>query len=583
MVVVFGTFVLSYLPTQTLFSGEEAAPDEQTQTVDAGAEYLDQATEAKLAITSLDDLGTVIRLCERAKNAGLSGENLEYCEQLKASTQMQRGSFLARFIVERANRPPDWEMVRHTALADLEEAVTVIPDNPQAFYYIAQLNFLDGCDSDRGKAALDLAIEKAGNDDIDLKTKALLLKVLFEEDKDKKTQLLRDALEINPDSMMLLIAASSHFLEAGLDEEAKKMLDRALELEPDNALALLELLNLQKTSMQFEAALETVDKLEKLLPENANVANILAEKADILGILDRYDEAIAVLDAARAKDARNPQVLYTRAKIYFFKDDWDKALEDIEILTKEELPPELEVRIALLKVDIHSKKKEYDEALRLLDKLAEKVQYAVPLEFKKIFILIEKKAGKRAIAFTDQMLERPQEAFRGNDYAQLLRIRGDVYLGMGDHYNAIKSFKRSMELIPDDTGLLNNYAWVLATSPFDTFRDGPLALELAQKAAEKTEFKVAHILSTLGAAYAETGDFVKALEYANKAVELAETDKEERLEDLKKEVESYKAKKPYREIQEEEEEKGEKREEEGNQIDARILAPPPYTEDRILP
>ena len=550
IVVVVGTIVFSFLLVPTLVFAEE------TQAVDPGIEYLDQATEAKIAATTLDDLLAVIRLCERAKNAGLTGENLEYCEQLKASSQMQRGLVLARaFVDERAGRlPPDWEMVRHTALADLEEAVKIIPDNPQAFYCIARLSFLPNGDMDRGKVALDLAIEKAGNDDIDLKTKALLLKVLLEEDKDNKTQLLRDALEINPDSIILLLAASSHFAEMGLNEEARKMLDRALELEPENTLTLLEILNLQKTSFQFEEALETVERLENLLPDNAN---ILAEKADILGILDKYDEAIAILDAARAKDPRNPQVLYTRAKIYFFKGDLEKAMEDIEILTKEEISLELQVRTVLLKVDILAKKKEYNEALRLLDQLISMVPYPIPLEFKKIFILLEQKRRQRALAFVNQMLERPQDSFRGDDYAQLLRIQGDAFLGMGDHYNAIKTYKKAMEIIPDDPGLLNNYAWVLATSPIDLFRDGELALELAQKAAEKTDFKLSYILSTLGAAYAENGDFEKALEYAEKAVEIAEKEKEERLEDLKKEVESFKAKKPYREMQEEEDEEEE--------------------------
>jgi len=573
MVVIFGTIILSFLSTQTLYSEEEASP------VDAGIEYLDQATEAKITATSLNDLETVIRLCERAKNAGLSDENLEYCEQLKASTLMQRGLILARrFLDERANQlPPDWEMVRHSALADLEEAIKIIPDNPQAFYCIARLNFLPGGDVERGKATLDLAIEKAGNDDMTLKTEALLLKVLLEEDKDKKTLLIRDALELNPDSIILLLAASSHFAEVGQDEEARTLLDRALELEPENTLTLLELLNLQKTSMQFEEALETIDKLEKLLPDNAN---ILAEKADILGILDKLDEAIAVLDAARAKDPRNPQVLFTRAKIYFFKDDLDKALEDVEILSKEEISPELQVRTALLKVDIHSKKKEYNEALRLLDRLITVLPDVILLEFKKIYILLERKASKRALAFVDQILERPQEMFQGDDYAQLLRIRGDVYLNMGDHHNAIKAYKKAMELIPDDSGLLNNYAWVLATSPIDIFRDGELALELALKAAEKTEFKVAHILSTLGAAYAENGDFEKALEYANKAVEAAEKGKEERIEDLKKEVDSYKLRKPYREMQEDDSVEEAEEEEE---IDARLLAPPSIAIDESIP
>ena len=570
IVVLSGIVFLVSVFGMTLFAAEEA-PDnvpkaEQTEsaeqadnepaagkTEDAGLEYLDQATEAKIGAANLDDLAKVIQLCDRAKKAGLSADNLEFCEQLKASSQMQRGLVLARvFIDDRSNSlPPDWEMLRHTALADLEEAVKTIPDNPQAFYCIARLNLLPRGDLDRGKKALDLTIEKAGNDDLEMKTKAILLKTLLEEDKEKRTQLFKEALQANPDSFVLLLAAASHFSEVGLSEDARKTLDQALELEPENPVALSDLLSLQKNSMKFDEALVTAEKLEKLLPDNVLV---LAEKAEVLMALDKFDEALATLDAARAKDARNPHVLFTRAKLYLFKEDLDKAEEDVDILIKEELPPELQVRVALLKVDVASRKKKYDEALKILDRLTTMVMYPVPLEQKKIFILLEKKAGSRALALAEQMLERPKEEFKGDDYAQTLRTKGDVYLQLGKHYDAIKAYKDAMELIPEDPGLLNNYAWVLATSPFDLFRDGPLALELAKKAAEKTDYKFAHILSTLGAAYAENGDFEKAIEYANKAVEMAEKEKDDRINDLKKELESYKEKKPIREIHEEEDE-----------------------------
>ena len=561
LVSVFGMNLFAADETPGDASKTEQAEPMAEKTEDAGLEYLDQATEAKIAASNLDDLATVIRLCERAKNVGLSADNLDFCEQLKASSQMQRGLILARIFIDERNNslPPDWEMLRHTALADLEEAVKTIPDNPQAFYCIARLNLLPRGDLDRGKAALDLTIEKAGNDDIEMKTKAILLKTLLEENREKRTQLFKEALQVSPDSFVLLLAAASHFSEAGLSEDAQKTLDHALELEPENPVALSELLSLQKNSLKFDDALATAEKLEKLLPDNVL---ILTEKAEVLIALDKSDDALAVLDAARAKDARNPHILFTRAKLYLYKEELDKAEGDIDVLTTEELPPELQVRVALLKADVVLKKKQYDEALRILDRLTTMVMYPVPLEQKKIFILLEKKAGSRALALVEQMLERPKEEFKGDDYAQTLRTKGDVYLQLGKHYDAIKTYKTAMELIPDDPGLLNNYAWVLATSPIDVFRDGPLALELATKAAEKSDYKFAHVLSTLGAAYAENGDFEKAIEYATKAVEMAEKEKDDRIDDLKKEVESYKEKKPVREIHENGDEDAEKTEEE---------------------
>ena len=67
-----------------------------------------------------------------------------------------------------------------------------------------------------------------------------------------------------------------------------------------------------------------------------------------------------------------------------------------------------------------------------------------------------------------------------------------------------------MQQIEPDEGLLNNLAWVLATSPDDKLRDGKRAIELATKAAEVSNYETPHVLSTLAAAYAETGDFEKA-------------------------------------------------------------------------
>ena len=53
-------------------------------------------------------------------------------------------------------------------------------------------------------------------------------------------------------------------------------------------------------------------------------------------------------------------------------------------------------------------------------------------------------------------------------------------------------------------------------------RNGVRALELATKANQTTGGKVPKILSTLAAAYAETGKFPEAIETANRALQLAE-------------------------------------------------------------
>ncbi len=136
--------------------------------------------------------------------------------------------------------------------------------------------------------------------------------------------------------------------------------------------------------------------------------------------------------------------------------------------------------------------------------------------------------------------------------ADVLRARGDALLSVGKHADAITDYEKAMAIDPTDTGVLNNLAWVLATSPEDNVRDAKRSIELATKACELTEFKQAHILSTLASGYAESGDWETALKWSSKAVEVG-SDEAETVDQLKKELESYKEKKPWREKQEIEE------------------------------
>ncbi|NLE36644.1 MAG: tetratricopeptide repeat protein [Pirellulaceae bacterium] len=74
---------------------------------------------------------------------------------------------------------------------------------------------------------------------------------------------------------------------------------------------------------------------------------------------------------------------------------------------------------------------------------------------------------------------------------------------------------------PNDPALLNNAAWILATSFDVSLRDGGEAVNLASRAAELTGRSNPRILDTLAAAHAQAGRFDDAARTAEVAAELA--------------------------------------------------------------
>jgi tetratricopeptide (TPR) repeat protein len=74
---------------------------------------------------------------------------------------------------------------------------------------------------------------------------------------------------------------------------------------------------------------------------------------------------------------------------------------------------------------------------------------------------------------------------------------------------------------PDSPRMLDELAWLLATNPDSQVRDGAEAVRLAEHACDLTERKIPALLDTLSAAYAEAGDFSRAIAEAEEALNRA--------------------------------------------------------------
>jgi tetratricopeptide (TPR) repeat protein len=74
---------------------------------------------------------------------------------------------------------------------------------------------------------------------------------------------------------------------------------------------------------------------------------------------------------------------------------------------------------------------------------------------------------------------------------------------------------------PDSPRMLDELAWLLATYPDSKSRDGTEAVHLAERACALTERRIPALIDTLAAAYAEAGDFTRAISTAEEALNRA--------------------------------------------------------------
>jgi tetratricopeptide (TPR) repeat protein/thiol-disulfide isomerase/thioredoxin len=112
--------------------------------------------------------------------------------------------------------------------------------------------------------------------------------------------------------------------------------------------------------------------------------------------------------------------------------------------------------------------------------------------------------------------------------------------------DAIASLRQTLKLRPDWPIAANNLAWILATCPDASLRDGKEAVAIATNVCKETDYKYASGLSTLAAAHAETGDFDSAMKHVASAIAVATERKQpqHRIDAYFKRQELYQAKKP---------------------------------------
>jgi tetratricopeptide (TPR) repeat protein len=157
--------------------------------------------------------------------------------------------------------------------------------------------------------------------------------------------------------------------------------------------------------------------------------------------------------------------------------------------------------------------------------------------------LLQKGDVDGAIAHYQKALQiSPDSAAIRNNLQSALLQKGRVS-------EVIAYCQKALQINPDSPVVLNNLAWLLATCPDTSIRNGAQAVKYAERACALTHYRETLMVGTLAAAYAEAGRFDDAIATAEKAIALAEKNHEPELLQKNRELlELYRAHKPYHEI-----------------------------------
>ena len=128
--------------------------------------------------------------------------------------------------------------------------------------------------------------------------------------------------------------------------------------------------------------------------------------------------------------------------------------------------------------------------------------------------------------------------------ARLYSLRGVLHKFRRDYDKAIADYNEAIRLDPNLASAYMYRASIWATCPESKYRDGKRAVESATRACELFGWRNPWAIDDFAAAYAETGDFAKAVEWQGQATKLyADSEKKKQGEDR---IKLYQDKKPYR-------------------------------------
>ena len=264
----------------------------------------------------------------------------------------------------------------------------------------------------------------------------------------------------------------------------------------------------------------------------------------ILRGLGRLDEALADFGRALRLDPVHRRALMNRGMILYERGKLDGALADFE-RGIEAYPSDS--RMFVNRSLVYMARKRFDAALRDLN-TALALNPEDPLALHNRAKIHHRNGDSaRAMADIDNAIAAGIDDFvrSGGVSGDIYLVRAAINLHKADYRAALRDVDKAIQLNRNLAKAHNAKAWLLATCPDASLRDGEAAVRAAEAAVHLAD--VAETRDTLAAAYAEAGRFDEAIAQQGQAIAMLKTQgRTDKVGSYEKALESFRQGRPRR-------------------------------------
>ena len=406
---------------------------------------------------------------------------------------------------------------------------------------------------DRRNEALDLwraALEASPNDYLANNNFGIALSLSGS--KDVAIEYFRRAVHSHPEMAEGHVNLGSALDDLGRKAEAEQEFREAVRLDSENANAENNLGFLLGREGRWKDALPYLRRAVEIAPDNAqfhlNLGMALAALGEVPESIEEYKAALKI-------EPDNAKFHHEMAKMYHSLGKLQEAFDEWkEVLTRE--PGNAAAAkgmgmvlvkgghgadaIPYLKTALVSAPGDIEARQHLV--FAYLTAKQIPEAMGEYRTILHQNPKDRFVleALKHNLAASPDNLFFREFYAYAL-------VAARQTTDAMSEFREMLRQDQKNLTALNSLAWIEATNPDAKLRNGKEAVEFAEKAAAARKDD-ARTLDTLAAAYAEAGDFTKAVETARKAKKAAASGKDKGLsEEIQARLKLYETGKAYRE------------------------------------